>query len=143
MPRSCGCVAMTGVCSMVLLAVLLLSQLGIGVKYIRYTYCPGQPFIPIYLIIMGGAVLLLFLKHWNLICFSVLAVFYLCWFIAGNVCIYMLYNMEFRNCNETLYLFAFWSTNLTYALLAVIFCVVCYEHVQPDGDSDELTPLQV
>ncbi len=34
--------------------------------------------------VMGGSILLFFLKHWNLFCFFVVSVFYLIWFIAGK-----------------------------------------------------------
>ncbi|XP_067435979.1 transmembrane protein 272-like isoform X1 [Thunnus thynnus] len=105
--------------------------------------CPKEPFIPIYLWgHLFGAVILLVLFQSNLdVYLCVTAVFFICWLIAGSIAIYSIYepNYEKRRadsyCNKTLYLFAFWSTNLIYVLLGVIICSFCCCKPQNQDDT--------
>ncbi|KAM7366308.1 hypothetical protein PAMP_015758 [Pampus punctatissimus] len=130
--------------------------------------CPRQHYIPIYLIVVGVFGLLLsvfsclpcthepedgsstplsrFCTAWN----SLTSFFIFCWFIAGNVWIYSIYEPNYSKntnstdlyCNKTLYLFAFWTTTLIYILLGlfllggccVLFCFCLCRRADPDDD---------
>lgn len=137
------------VSSKVILCVLPIANIAIGAVYLHD--CPRQPFIPIYLIVMGvfGMVLTLLsclpcasqnrdeppnplsrvCVFWN----SLTSTFLFCWFIAGNVWIYSVYRPDFQKnslnpemyCNKTLYLYAFWTTTLIYILFAVFLLGGC------------------
>ncbi|KAL4006775.1 diphosphomevalonate decarboxylase [Sarotherodon galilaeus] len=118
---------------------------ALGAKYLHE--CPREHFIPIYLIVVGVFGLILSLLSclpcareseegasnplsticiaWN----SLTSVFLFCWFIAGNVWIYSIYQPNYiKNttdvssyCNKTLYLFAFWTSTLVYILVGLFF----------------------
>ncbi|AWO97569.1 Hypothetical protein SMAX5B_001488 [Scophthalmus maximus] len=125
-------------------------QIAIGSVYLHD--CPVQRLIPIYLIVSGVFGMLLAVLSclpcaqepkdgtsnrlscvcmaWN----SLTAFFLFCWFIAGNVWIYSIYEPNYNQtatdagpyCNRTLYLFAFWITTLAYILLGLaLFCGCC------------------
>uniref|UniRef100_A0A3Q4N4D5 Si:dkey-19b23.12 n=1 Tax=Neolamprologus brichardi TaxID=32507 RepID=A0A3Q4N4D5_NEOBR len=109
--------------------------------------CPRQHYIPIYLIGLGLSSLLFVLlscfpcakepeegtsnplstiyKAWNLL--SMFFVF--CWFIAGDVWIYSIYQPNYDKnttnvdpyCNKTLYLFAFWINTLVNISFGFVF----------------------
>ncbi|XP_062305514.1 transmembrane protein 272-like [Osmerus eperlanus] len=127
-----------------------IAQIAIGAVYLND--CPRQEYIPIYLIVAGvfGLVLGLFsclpctqkpadsphnpasraCSVWS----SLTSTFLFCWFICGNVWIYSIYPPNYNQtltqtdgpyCHRTLYLFAFWSTTLTYILLGVFLLVAC------------------
>ncbi|XP_076737917.1 transmembrane protein 272-like [Maylandia zebra] len=116
--------------------IMPIAQIAIGAIYLHE--CPRQHYIPIYLIVLGLSSLLFVLlsyfpcakepeegtsnplstiyKAWNL-----LAMFFVpCWFIAGDVWIYSIYQPNYDKnttnvdpyCNKTLYLFAFWINTL-------------------------------
>ncbi|XP_053199068.1 transmembrane protein 272-like [Scomber japonicus] len=116
--------------------------------------CPRQPFIPIYLcgFIVFFYVFGLFCCRKraieNVVCCSFMtAVLFFCWFIAGNVMIYSIYDPNYKNtqhntteadsyCDKTLYLFAFWSTNFIYILLGlIILCSCCVFYCGPQDVS--------
>ncbi|XP_070711102.1 transmembrane protein 272-like [Pempheris klunzingeri] len=134
--------APTGVCHQVILCILSIAQLAVGAVY--QNDCPRQPYIPVYLLVSGAVPLLLGLlnilpctagfgnhcKAWS----SLVSLFFFCWFIAGNVWIYSIYEPNYNKtttsidtyCDKTLYLFAFWTTNMTYILLGLmLFCMCC------------------
>ncbi|CAK6952915.1 transmembrane protein 272-like [Scomber scombrus] len=133
-------------------------QIIIGVVFIHE--CPRQPFIPIYLCGFGAMFLLFFYcqcKHntSNIVCNCVVAIFFICWFIAGSVTIFSIYKPSYKKtrklnsyCNKTLYLFAFWSTNFLYGLLGVIgscffsffFYSYCQQEEQQTQTTDVSTP---
>uniref|UniRef100_A0A3Q1EQ66 Uncharacterized LOC110968208 n=1 Tax=Acanthochromis polyacanthus TaxID=80966 RepID=A0A3Q1EQ66_9TELE len=125
--------------------------------------CPQQHYIPIYLIVLGVFSLVLALlsclpcaedptdgtsnplshvsKAWN----GLVSLFLLCWFIAGSVWIYSIYQPNYDiiegvpYCNRRLYLFAFWTTTVTYIVLAVflvvgIFALMCGRSNSDDDD---------
>ncbi|XP_044198398.1 transmembrane protein 272-like isoform X4 [Thunnus albacares] len=118
-------------------------QVTVGGQY--QDDCPRQPFIPIYL---QGFVAIFFFIYWcnecdmyNVVCYCVTAVFFFCWFIAGIIAIYSIYEPNYNKnttqadsyCNKTLYLFAFCSTTLTYVLLGlVLLCCCCYKEQKQD-----------
>ncbi|XP_044040777.1 transmembrane protein 272-like [Siniperca chuatsi] len=104
--------------------------------------CPRQPYIPIYLLVMGVISLLLAVLS-ILPCTAgfgnhskarscLVSLFFFCWF-AGNVWIYSIYEPNYNKtttsmdtyCNKTLYPFAFWTTNLNYILLGLILFSSC------------------
>ncbi|XP_044198402.1 transmembrane protein 272-like isoform X8 [Thunnus albacares] len=123
--------------------VLVTAQVTVGGQY--QDDCPRQPFIPIYL---QGFVAIFFFIYWcnecdmyNVVCYCVTAVFFFCWFIAGIIAIYSIYEPNYNKnttqadsyCNKTLYLFAFCSTTLTYVLLGlVLLCCCCYKEQKQD-----------
>uniref|UniRef100_A0A3Q3IJB9 Uncharacterized protein n=1 Tax=Monopterus albus TaxID=43700 RepID=A0A3Q3IJB9_MONAL len=152
--------------SKVTLCILPVAQIAIGSVYLND--CPRQPYIPIYLIVVGvfGMVLSVLsclpcaqeptdgtsnplsrvCATWN----SLTSLFLFCWFIAGNVWIYSIYQPSYNKnatnvdayCNKTLYLFAFWTTTLFYILLGlfvimgccVLFCCFLCGRADPDDN---------
>ncbi|KAM9425381.1 transmembrane protein 272-like isoform 1-T3 [Pholidichthys leucotaenia] len=130
----------------VIFCIMPIAQIAIGAKYLED--CPVEPHIPIYLIVLGVFSLVLSLLSclpcaqdkedgttnplsricttWN----TLSSVFLFCWFIAGNVWIYSIYEPNYKNatsvetyCNKTLYLFAFWTTTLVYILLGLFLVI--------------------
>lgn len=128
-------------CFQVISCVMPIAQFVVGALY--QFDCPRQPYIPIYLLVMGVVSMLLALlsilpchagfgNHsgaWS----CLVSLFFFCWFIAGNVWIYSVYEPNYNKtvsrdvyCNKTLYLFAFWTTNMSYVLLGfLLFCTCC------------------
>ncbi|XP_029696696.1 uncharacterized protein isoform X3 [Takifugu rubripes] len=135
------------VCSKVALCIMPVAQIAIGAVHLNN--CPREPHIPIYLIVSGVFTLALALLSclpcsrqandeptnplsrvctaWN----SLTTLFLFCWFVAGNVWIYSIYEPNYDKtaadpyCNRTLYLFAFWTTTLVYILLGLFFVGGC------------------
>ncbi|XP_034020422.1 transmembrane protein 272-like [Thalassophryne amazonica] len=135
--------------SKVIVCVLPIAQIAIGAKYLKE--CPRQDNIPIYLVVMGMFGLMLTVLSclpctqeseegarstlnrlcvtWN----SIVSLFLFCWFIAGNVWIYSIYEPSYNKttshnemyCNKTLYLFAFWTTTLVYIFLGLFLVISC------------------
>lgn len=133
--------------SKLFVTVLPIAQVSIGAIHLQD--CPKQPYIPIYLLVSGVFALVLGLLSclpctqepedgtqtllsslctaWN----SLVSLFLFCWFIAGNVWIYSIYQPNYDSssgtdfCNKTLYLFAFWTTTLVYILLGIVFLGGC------------------
>ncbi|XP_067436100.1 transmembrane protein 272-like isoform X1 [Thunnus thynnus] len=129
------------VCASVIMCIMPVVQLAVGAMY-QYE-CPRQPYIPIYLMVMGVIPLLLSVLA-ILPCFAgfgnqsklwscLVSVFFFCWFITGNVWIYSIYEPNYNKtttsvepyCNKTLYMFAVWSTNLTYILSGLLILSGC------------------
>ncbi|XP_071775926.2 transmembrane protein 272-like [Centroberyx gerrardi] len=136
-------------CSKVMLCVMPIAQIAIGVMYLDD--CPRQHYIPIYLVVAGVFGLLLAVLSclpcaqeeedgtsnplscccitWN----SLASLFLFCWFIAGNVWIYSIYQPNYNKtttdvdpyCDKTLYLFAFWTTTLGYILMGLFLLCGC------------------
>lgn len=135
--------------SKLLVCVMPIAQIVIGALHLND--CPRQPYIPIYLIVAGAFGLVLALlsclpcaqEHkdgtanplsqvcmaWN----SLTSCFLFCWFIAGNVWIYSIYQPNYNKnttnvdpyCDKTVYLFAFWTTTLVYILLGLFMVGGC------------------
>ncbi|XP_040925828.1 transmembrane protein 272-like [Betta splendens] len=157
------------VCSKSIACILPVAYIVIGSLYLNE--CPRQHYIPIYLIASGGLTLLnvllscipctqrdeddndagntpliILCTTWN----SLTSLFLFCWFIAGNVWIYSIYQPNYTKnstspelyCNKTLYMFAFWTTTVGYILagLSVVSCsclVCCFrQYVQADPDNN-------
>ncbi|XP_030609418.1 transmembrane protein 272-like [Archocentrus centrarchus] len=146
--RVCGPRTVILNCTLVIFDIVFIAQGVIGLAY--NSDCPRQPFIPVYLVFFIFIPALLALSsccNWcNIILCSVSIVFYICWFIAGNVLMYSIYEPNYNKnttqadpyCNRTLYLFAFWSTNLTYILLGVLFfSYFCCKRQEADDDDDD------
>ncbi|KAF3697893.1 hypothetical protein EXN66_Car013574 [Channa argus] len=153
------------VCSKLFVCVMPIAQIAIGSVYLHD--CPRQHYIPIYLIVVGvfGLVLAVLsclpcaqeaeddtTNPLNRVCMSwnsLTSFFLFCWFIAGNVWIYSIYEPNyFKNnthgelyCNKTLYLFAFWSTTFVYILLGLFltvgFCVLLCFFLSGRADPDD------
>ncbi|KAK1889743.1 Transmembrane protein 272 [Dissostichus eleginoides] len=138
--------------SKLLFCIIPIAQIAIGAVHLHD--CPRKHYIPIYLIVVGVFGLVLSLlsclpcaktpedgdtSPLNRICAtwnSLTSLFLFCWFIAGNVWIYSIYQPNYNKnstdvdpyCDRTLYLFAFWTTTLVYILLGVFMlggCFVC------------------
>ncbi|XP_040039094.1 transmembrane protein 272 [Gasterosteus aculeatus] len=159
------------VCSKLAVCVFPVAQIAIGAVHLED--CPLQRYIPIYLIVVGvfglalavlsclpctkspeddpeggapSTPLSLVCAAWN----SLTSLFLFCWFIAGNVWIYSIYEPNYiKNstsaepyCDKTLYLFAFWTTTLLYIFLGlflvcgfcVLFCFCLCGRADPDDD---------
>ncbi|KAM4536669.1 transmembrane protein 272-like [Odontesthes bonariensis] len=130
-------------CSALLTCALPIAQISIGAVYLND--CPQQPYIPIYLIVLGvfGLALSCFptaqkpddgtinrpCATWN----SLISLFLFCWFITGNVWIYSIYEPNYNKnttnvdpyCDKTVYLFAFWTTTLVYILIGFFLFIGC------------------
>ncbi|XP_040887365.1 transmembrane protein 272-like isoform X2 [Toxotes jaculatrix] len=136
-------------CSKFFLCIMPIAQIAIGSVYLQE--CPRQHYIPIYLIVVGvfGLVLAVLsclpcaqepedgtsnplsrvCATWN----SLTSFFLFCWFIAGNVWVYSIYQPNYNKsttdvepyCNRTLYLFAFWNITLVYILLGLFVVIGC------------------
>ncbi|XP_070552895.1 transmembrane protein 272-like [Ptychodera flava] len=117
--------------------------------------CRAEPYIPLYLIVSGAFSIAFFFlsacagdKKRRLVTdggedddsssyscakflSSLISLFLLAWFIAGNVWIYGTYEPDYSNteaddyCHKTLYLFSFWLMNATYILLGLTCCLGC------------------
>uniref|UniRef100_A0A3Q3ISB3 Uncharacterized protein n=1 Tax=Monopterus albus TaxID=43700 RepID=A0A3Q3ISB3_MONAL len=150
------CLSTLKVCCKVMAWIMDIAYIVVGAVYLYD--CPIQPYIPIYLIVMG--VISMVLRMFSLlpctadssvlyrICSHVIHLFRFCWFITGNVWIYSIYEPNYIQavnstgtyCNKTLYLFAFWTTILEYISLGVCIycwcclCIVRFETVNIRGD---------
>ncbi|XP_067436101.1 transmembrane protein 272-like isoform X2 [Thunnus thynnus] len=129
------------VCFLVM-CIVSITQLAVGAVY--KNDCPQQPYIPIYLMVMGIITLLSLFStvacnassgslHKVCSCLSgLVSLFFCCWFIAGNVWIYSIYEPNYDKtttdveayCDKTVYQLAFWTTNLIYILLGFLSCIV-------------------
>ncbi|XP_071316100.1 transmembrane protein 272-like [Trachinotus anak] len=137
------------VSNVVIFFIMLIVQLTVGAVF--YSDCPRQPLIPVYLVVTGVILLLGCCVKCNIIFRYLVSLFFFCWFIAGNVWIYSIYEPNYNKnttqvspyCNKTLYMVAFWTTNLTYVLLCMNFLSwFCCGQQQLDDDDDPRRPLQ-
>ncbi|XP_075044814.1 transmembrane protein 272-like [Mixophyes fleayi] len=119
-----------------ILGVLLWTALSIAMVVIGSMYidkCEVQPKIPIYLIVAGVVHLVGFLLSLLKLVSEkamygiegVMGIFSLCWFIAGSVWVFSIYQNHPRNCDDTLYKFAFGILIFEYIFLAFLFVVTC------------------
>ncbi|XP_054601114.1 transmembrane protein 272 [Nothobranchius furzeri] len=116
----------------------MLAAIGLGATHLNR--CPVQPYIPIYLIVLGanGIISLIFtyitkikndgaIHALSLACMTFLHIFSFAWLIAGSVWVYAVYPPNYsgtdRFCHKTTYLFAFVITTLLWA--AVSFLFIC------------------
>ncbi|XP_040264869.1 transmembrane protein 272-like [Bufo bufo] len=123
--------------NLVIWAALGIAMIVIGSIHIHD--CAIEPNIPIYLVV-AGAVSLLLVVLWPLMLCAprvaytidgVLGLFTLAWFIAGSVWVFRIYQTDPRDCNDTLYKFAFGILIFKYAYAAlfvagyIIMCLCC------------------
>ncbi|XP_072542911.1 transmembrane protein 272-like [Salminus brasiliensis] len=107
-----------------------IAQIVIGAVYL--SECPEQHYIPLYLVVLGVFGLLALFSclpcSQNILCYvwnGLVFAFIICWFISGSVWIYSIYPPNYNStvhgelyCNETVYLFAFWTTTVINIMLA-------------------------
>lgn len=56
---------------------------------------------------------------------SLIMCFMLCWFFIGSYWIYNIYEPQYgKDCNKTLYLFAFWLVTSVYLTVAIVLGVI-------------------
>ncbi|KAG7240973.1 hypothetical protein INR49_026151 [Caranx melampygus] len=121
--------------------MVMIAAIGLGAMNINH--CPVQPYIPIYLMVLGAASIISFsITYTNStwkegVCFilcssctALLHLFTFCWFIAGSVWVYSVYPPNYtpsasRYCNKTSFQFAFVITTLVWVLLALMFTCGC------------------
>ncbi|XP_078056891.1 transmembrane protein 272 [Mustelus asterias] len=124
----------------IMTCLLAIASITIGTVYMDS--CTKQYLIPIYLIVSGSFTLFFIMlslvscipsdESNILVCHkigqlwkSVISLFSFIWFITGNVWIYQIYEPDYIDkaspnyCDRTLYLFAFWTTTVTYILLGI------------------------
>ncbi|XP_053304376.1 transmembrane protein 272-like [Spea bombifrons] len=111
--------------------VLSIAMVIIGSMHIDN--CPVEPNIPIYLIVGGTFHLLGFaLSPLKLVqekvayaIGAILGLFSFCWFIAGSVWVFRVYQYNPRHCNDMVYKFAFGILIFEYIFLAILVAVFC------------------
>ncbi|XP_037402415.1 transmembrane protein 272-like [Pygocentrus nattereri] len=128
--------------SKMIMMALSIAQIAMGAVYLQE--CPKQHYIPIYLLVCGVFSTILTLlsclpcnkyQGMNLCCYvwnGLVSAFMFCWFISGSMWIYSIYPPNYNStvlgepyCNKSLYLFAFWTTTLTYIFLAGLLLAAC------------------
>ncbi|XP_063801203.1 transmembrane protein 272-like [Pseudophryne corroboree] len=123
----------TGSQIFVLLVWTALSIAMIVLGSIYIDKCAIQPKIPIYLIVAGAVHLVGFLllplkvvaEKVMYFVEGVMGLFSLCWFITGSVWVFSIYQTNPRDCNDTVYKFAFGILIFEYIFIAFIFVMVC------------------
>ncbi|XP_069824255.1 transmembrane protein 272-like isoform X2 [Dendropsophus ebraccatus] len=125
--------AITGsqIFSLLLWTALSIAMVVIGSMHVGK--CPIEPMIPIYLIVAGAVHLLAFaLIPLKLVATKVsysiesfLGLFAFCWFIAGSVWVFRIYQENPRPCNDLVYNFAFGILIFEYIFLALVVAVMC------------------
>ncbi|KAG8563570.1 hypothetical protein GDO81_016137 [Engystomops pustulosus] len=116
-----------------LLLWTVLSTAMVIVGSIHIDNCPIEPKIPIYLIVAGVIHLLAFALIPLKKCAekpayfieSVLGLFSFCWFIAGSVWVFRIYQENPRRCNDLVYKVAFGILIFEYIFIAFIAAAVC------------------
>ncbi|XP_068116388.1 transmembrane protein 272-like [Hyperolius riggenbachi] len=103
----------------------------IGTLYIDK--CPTEPRIPLYLLVAGAVygfgLLLLPLRFLSVkltFCLEmILCLFSFCWFTAGIMWVFSIYQKDPRDCDEIVYKFTFGILLFEYIFLAFIPAIVC------------------
>ncbi|XP_066440227.1 transmembrane protein 272-like isoform X2 [Eleutherodactylus coqui] len=117
--------------SVLLWTVLSIAMVIIGSVHVDN--CPVEPKIPIYLIVAGVFHLLAFaLIPLKMVAEkvaysieSILGIFSFCWFIAGSVWVFRVYQENPRRCNDLVYKFAFGILIFEYIFIAFAVAVIC------------------
>ncbi|XP_056383322.1 transmembrane protein 272-like [Hyla sarda] len=117
--------------TVLLWTVLSIAMIIVGSMHVDN--CPVEPKIPIYLIVAGVFHLLAFLliplkmvaEKVAYSIESVLGLFSFCWFIAGSVWVFRIYQDNPRRCNDLVYKVAFGILIFEYIFLALVVAVVC------------------
>lgn len=139
-------------CIYVIFFIMFIVQGIVGCVY--FNDCPGKPSIP-KIMVVSGFISFFWALSWRkngcrIFCYCIIFVLYVIWF-AGTILVYCNYILDDTpetdlKCNKTLHLFAFWSNNVTYILIAVyIFCLIsacCNNRTEPfELYNDEDKPL--
>ncbi|XP_040184785.1 transmembrane protein 272-like isoform X2 [Rana temporaria] len=119
------------ICSVVIWTALSIAMIVIGTSYIDK--CSIEPMIPIYLIVAGavhlvGFVLLPLKLVFEKLMYAIegiLVLFSLCWFIAGSVWVFRIYQVSPRDCDDTVYTFAFRILIFEYVFLCLAVFLIC------------------
>ncbi|XP_044028647.1 transmembrane protein 272-like isoform X2 [Siniperca chuatsi] len=123
--------------------MVMIAAIGLGATHLHR--CPIQPYIPIYLIVLGASSLLsLSLTYtksaWgdgivfilSSSCVTLLHLFSFGWFIAGTSWVYPVYPPNYTPgaapyCQKTTYQFAFSVTTLVWVIMTLMFvCGFCF-----------------
>ncbi|XP_041740952.1 transmembrane protein 272-like [Coregonus clupeaformis] len=123
--------------------MLLMSAVGLGAMHLHD--CPLQPYLPIYLLVIGvTSVTSLLLSYLNntletgflsllcSFCILLLQLFNIGWFITGSEWVYSIFppnydsNSGEKYCQRTIYLFAFWFNSLGSICMVVVFSCGVY-----------------
>ncbi|KAM9839054.1 transmembrane protein 272-like [Aulostomus maculatus] len=123
--------------------MVLIAAIGLGATHVGS--CPVQPYIPVYLVILGVTSLLsLIITYSNSIwegsivsitvpvCMSLLYTISFCWFIAGTYWVYNVYPPSYSSgttqyCHRITYQFAFAVTTLLWVFVTLFFvCGCCF-----------------
>ncbi|XP_053304375.1 transmembrane protein 272-like [Spea bombifrons] len=113
---------------------------SIGAFYLHD--CEVERHIPIYVLVQGVVlllagviVLILFTRDKFILFFLLLCIpctFWFCWLIIGSVWVFPHYTTYHGQCNDVLYLFAFWTLIVQYIGLSIAFlstiiygCFIC------------------
>ncbi|CAI5668940.1 unnamed protein product [Oreochromis niloticus] len=135
-------------CTLLVYHIMFFLQAIVGLVHIND--CRIDTFIPVYLSVYGFiAVFWLWSKRWcGIILWSASIAFVFVWFIMGTIRIYSAYQPDYNKntkdpdhyCDKTLYLFAFWTTNLAFVLLAVLVCsysLAIYFFIESDDNETQ------
>ncbi|XP_069824268.1 transmembrane protein 272-like [Dendropsophus ebraccatus] len=119
-----------GVCLVItVLCIAGISFIIIGAVYLDQ--CALERHIPIYVLVQGVIFLLIgctlvmlpsndkFFLFFLL--FSTLCIFWFCWLITGSIWVFHHYLSYHGQCNDVLYLFAFWTLIIQYIGLGIAF----------------------
>ncbi|XP_056254604.1 transmembrane protein 272-like [Seriola aureovittata] len=122
--------------------MIMIAAIGLGAIHIKN--CPIQPYIPIYLMVLGAVSLVSFTltytkSTWkdgvifilSSVCVALLHLFTFCWFIAGTVWVYSVYPPSYepgkQYCHKTPFQFAFVVTTLVWVCVTLLFtCGCCF-----------------
>ncbi|XP_040184781.1 transmembrane protein 272-like isoform X2 [Rana temporaria] len=119
------------ICTLVIFTPLNIAMIVIGAVYIDK--CSIDPNIPIFLIVAGAVYLVGFVlmplkfvseKAMHTVG-RILGLFSLCWFITGSVWVFSIYDVNPRDCDDTVYKFAFGILIVEYILACITIVVVC------------------
>lgn len=120
--------------------MLMIAAIGLGASHLNQ--CPVQPFIPIYLIVLGANSIIALSVTYNcnnnkgnaihilgLLCMTVLHIFSFVWLIAGTCWVYSVYPPSYsdkdRYCDKITYQFAFVITTLLWVTMSLVFICGC------------------
>ncbi|KAK6323225.1 hypothetical protein J4Q44_G00055640 [Coregonus suidteri] len=121
------------------------SDVSSGIRGMHLHDCPLQPYLPIYLLVIGvTSVASLLLSYLNntletgflsllcSFCILLLQLFNIGWFIRGSEWVYSIFppnydsNSGEKYCQRTIYLFAFWFNSLGSICMVVVFSCGVY-----------------
>ncbi|XP_072279115.1 transmembrane protein 272-like [Pyxicephalus adspersus] len=118
-------------CTLGIWTALSIAMITIGSLF--SDQCNIEPNIPWYLRVTGvvhiwGFVLVPVKMLWEKRVYfleGILSLFSLCWFITGSVWVFRIYQVNPRDCNDTVYNFAFGTLIFEYILLCIAVTLIC------------------